>query len=85
MSKGIKRLLEEGADSDSFTISSDGQGSLPLFDEHGQFLESAWVSPVPFIKEVRECTERENIPLETAIKAITANPARVLGLQKKAG
>ena len=38
VSKGIKRLLEEGADSDSFTISSDGQGSLPLFDEHGQFL-----------------------------------------------
>ena len=35
------------------------------------------------IKEVRECTERENIPLETAIKAITANPARVLGLKKK--
>ena len=83
VSKGIKRLLEEGADSDSFTISSDGQGSLPLFDEHGQFLGIGMGQSSSLIKEVRECTERENIPLETAIKAITANPARVLGLQKK--
>ena len=83
VSKGIKSLLEEGADSDSFTISSDGQGSLPLFDEHGQFLGIGMGQSSSLIKEVRECTERENIPLETAIKAITANPARVLGLKKK--
>ena len=35
------------------------------------------------LKEVKECVERENIPLEIASNAITCNPARALGLKKK--
>ena len=35
--KGIKRLLDEGVSSDLFTISSDGQGSLPMFSADGVF------------------------------------------------
>lgn len=83
VSKGMKRLLEEGAGSDSFTISSDGQGSLPLFDEKGQFLGMGMGQSSSLLKEVRECTKREKIPLEIAIKAITANPASALNLKKK--
>lgn len=35
------------------------------------------------LKEVKECISRENIPLEIAIKPITSNPAKVLGLANK--
>ena len=35
------------------------------------------------LKEVKECITRENIPLEIAIKPITSNPAKVLGLTNK--
>ena len=80
---GIKRMLDEGISSDLFTISSDGQGSLPLFSADGQFLGLGMGQSSCLLKEVRECVQRENIPLEIAIKAITANPARVLCLDTK--
>lgn len=80
---GIKRMLDEGISSDLFTISSDGQGSLPLFSADGQFLGIGMGQSSCLLKEVRECVQRENVPLEIAIKAITANPARVLCLDAK--
>lgn len=81
--KGIKRLLEEGVSSDLFTISSDGQGSLPVFNEKGEFQGIGMGQSSSLLKEVRECVEREKIPLETAVKAITSNPAKVLCLKDK--
>lgn len=83
VSTGIKRMLDEGISSDLFTISSDGQGSLPLFSPEGQFLGIGMGQSSCLLKEVRECVQRENIPLEIAIKAITSNPARVLCLSAK--
>ena len=83
VSRGIKRMLDEGISSDLFTISSDGQGSLPLFSADGQFLGIGMGQSSCLLKEVKECVEKENIPLETAIKAITSNPARVLCLNGK--
>lgn len=83
VSTGIKRMLDEGIDSDLFTISSDGQGSLPLFTPEGEFLGMGMGQSSCLLKEVKECVERENIPPEIAVKAITSNPARVLCLAKK--
>lgn len=83
VSRGIKRMLDEGISSDLFTISSDGQGSLPLFSADGQFLGIGMGQSSCLLKEVKECVEKENIPLEIAIKAITSNPARVLCLNGK--
>ena len=83
VSRGIKRMLDEGISSDLFTISSDGQGSLPLFSPEGQFLGIGMGQSSCLLKEVKECVEKENIPLEIAIKAITSNPARVLCLKGK--
>ena len=81
--RGIRRMLDEGISSDLFTISSDGQGSLPLFSPDGKFLGMGIGKSSCLLKEVRECVTKENIPLETAIKAITSNPARVLCLNGK--
>ncbi len=82
-SKAIKRLLDEGISSDLFTISSDGQGSLPKFDKSGQLIGMAMGKSSCLIKEIRDCVFRANIPLEIAIKGITANPARILCLKNK--
>ena len=81
--RGIKKMLDEGINSDLFTISSDGQGSLPLFSPEGKVMEMGIGKSGSLLKEVKECIQRENIPLETAIKAITSNPARVLCLDGK--
>lgn len=81
--KGIMRMLDEGVDSDLFTISSDGQGSLPLFSKEGEFLGIGMGQSSCLLKEVKECVEKENIPFEIAVKAITSNPAKVLRLNSK--
>lgn len=81
--RGIRRMLDEGISSDLFTISSDGQGSLPLFSSDGKFLGMGMGKSSCLLKEVRECVTKENISLETALKAITSNPARILCLAGK--
>ena len=80
---GIRRLLESGVSENNFTISSDGQGSLPVFNRKGEYQGIGIGKASCLLKEVRECVEREDIPLETALRAVTANPARILKLGKK--
>lgn len=80
---GIRRLLDRGISSDRFTISSDGQGSLPVFNEKGEFQGIGIGKASCLLKEVRECVQKADIPLEIAVKAITSNPASILKLGNK--
>jgi beta-aspartyl-dipeptidase (metallo-type) len=81
--KGIKRLLQEGVCHDNFTISSDAQGSLPIFNEKKEFIGLGVGKATCLLKEIKECVFKEEIPLEIAIKAITSNPAKILKLKGK--
>lgn len=81
--RGIRRLLERGISSDRFTISSDGQGSMPVFNAQGEYQGIGIGKASCLLKEVRECVQKEGIPLETAIKGITCNPASILKLDRK--
>ena len=81
--RGIRRLLERGISSDRFTISSDGQGSMPVFNAQGECQGIGIGKASCLLKEVRECVQKEGIPLETAIKGITCNPASILKLDRK--
>ena len=81
--RGIRHLLERGISSDRFTISSDGQGSMPVFNAQGEYQGIGIGKASCLLKEVRECVQKEDIPLETAIKGITCNPASILKLDRK--
>ena len=81
--KGIRRMLDAGVDSKHITISSDGQGSLPMFSKDGTFLGMGVGQSSCLLKEVKECVERAGIPLETALSTITMNPAETLKLKGK--
>lgn len=81
--KGIRRLLDMRISSDRFTISSDGQGSMPVFNAKGEYQGIGIGKASCLLKEVRECVQKENIPLETAVKGITSNPAAILKLNGK--
>lgn len=83
VSTGIKRMLDAGVSIDQITISSDGQGSLPIFSKEGKYLGIGIGQSSCLLKEVKECLEREDLPLEMAIKPITENPARILHLKGK--
>ncbi len=82
-STGFKRMLQAGVDAGHVTFTSDGQGSLPDFDEKGRLrgLEIGRVSGL--FPEVREIVTREKMPLAQALQVITINPARVLKLRGK--
>ena len=80
---GIKRMLDAGVDDSHFTISSDGQGSLPIFNSAGEYLGIGIGKASCLLKEVKECVNLAGIPLEVALKTITSNPADILKLANK--
>lgn len=82
-SKGLKRLLEEGVSQNNFTLTSDGQGSMPVFNEKKEYVGIGIGKSTSLIKAIKECVFKEDIPLEIAIRAITSNPAKILKLNKK--
>lgn len=82
-SLGIKRILETVGSIDNLTLSSDGQGSLPDFDEAGNFIGLSVGDSRSLYKEVKDAILEEGIAIEEAIKVITLNPARILKLHSK--
>ena len=82
-SKGLKIMLESGVDIETVTFSSDGQGSLPLFDVDGNLIGLKVGTSESLYREVIDAVKEENVPIETAIKVITSNPAGKLKLKNK--
>ncbi len=82
-SRAARLLLEKGVAAEAITFSSDGMGSLPLFDHRGNFcglgigaVSSLWL-------EVHKAIQQEGIPLAEALKFVTANVADRLKLTTK--
>ena len=82
-SKGLKRLLDSGVDIKNITFSSDAQGSLPIFNDLGEYIGTGVGKVSSLYNEVCDAILEENIPIETAIKVITSNAADILKLQRK--
>lgn len=80
---GMKRMLDAGVNPNRITISSDGQGSLPIYNKQGEFLGMGVGQSSCLLKEVKECVERTDIPLEIALSTITSNPTEILNLKGK--
>ncbi|WP_181952716.1 beta-aspartyl-peptidase [Saccharospirillum alexandrii] len=79
----LKYALDRGADENRLTFSTDGHASLPHFNKEG-ILESLKVGAMDaMLNEYRDAVLEEGIDHSTALKAVTANPARVLKLPKK--
>nr|WP_286183042.1 beta-aspartyl-peptidase [Bacillus sp. ISL-55] len=82
-SVGLKRMLEAGVDISQITFTSDGQASLPDFDKNGELIGLQIGQVSSLYEAVQEAVLTEGVPLETAIRVITANPATVLKLSQK--
>jgi beta-aspartyl-dipeptidase (metallo-type) len=82
-SAGLRRMIDAGVDPGHITFTSDGQGSLPAFDAQGclQRLQVGRVTSL--FSEVRDAVTIEQVPLETALRVVTSNPARILKLRGK--
>ncbi|MBB6454955.1 beta-aspartyl-dipeptidase (metallo-type) [Salirhabdus euzebyi] len=82
-SKALKRMLAEGVSIDQVTFTSDAQGSLPDFDEQGNFIGLKVAKINSLFEEVRDAIIQEHIPIEQAIQVVTKNPAAILKLSQK--
>lgn len=82
-SKALKIALEEGVSGNNITFSSDGQGSLPEFNEKGEFIGIGVGKVTSLYGEVKDAIVSEKIPMEKALRVITANPADILKLKDK--
>lgn len=81
--EGLALLLKNGIDIKHITFSSDGNGSMPVFDDRGKLVGLGICSVKTLYEEVKESIIEHKVPIEEAIKVITSNVAEVLKLKHK--
>jgi beta-aspartyl-dipeptidase (metallo-type) len=82
-SKAIKYLLENKVPIENISITSDGQGSLPVFDSDGNNIGLKIGKVKSVYNEIKDMVKKENIELSTALKTATSTPAINLKLKNK--
>lgn len=82
-STGLKIMLEQGVPEKQITFSSDGQGSLPIFDRDGAFLGLGVGKVTSLYREVRDAILQDKVEMTQALRTVTTNPARLLKLKGK--
>jgi beta-aspartyl-dipeptidase (metallo-type) len=81
--RALRLMLEAGVDPGHITFTSDGQGSLPDWDHQGRLQDISVGRVTSLFQAVRQAVQEEGLPLETALRVITSNPARILKLRAK--
>jgi beta-aspartyl-dipeptidase (metallo-type) len=79
----LRELLDASVPLEHITISSDGCGSLPTFDEKGNLQKLESGKPKAIFKELIDAVRQEKLPLEKALRTVTANVASILKLAGK--
>lgn len=82
-SEGLKRALDAGVPIEHITFSSDGNGSMPRFDENGKLIGIGICSVTSLYREVKRAIKEYNVPIDVALKTITSNVADILKLHNK--
>lgn len=82
-SRGLKRMLDAGVAIEQISFTSDGQGSLPEFNEDGELIGLQVGNVSTLYSEVKDAILNEGVEIEHAIKVITQNPAAILKLKDK--
>lgn len=82
-SKALRKLLDAGVRPGLITMSSDSNGSSPIFDDSGQLIAMGIGSIATLWEETCDAIVKEEIPIETAVSFVTKNVARVLKLGHK--
>lgn len=81
----VARALEQGVDIKQITISSDGYGSQPVFNERQECIGITYSRCNTVHDELRRMVTAEHIPMEVALQTVTSNVADRMGLSGKKG
>ena len=81
--EGINTLLNENVPVEHILCSSDGWGSMPVFDEKGNFI-SVKTAPVDTLyKAFKHLSIDNDHPIEVCLKMFTSNVADFFGISKE--
>lgn len=79
---GLKAFLDKKLPIEHITFSSDGNGSMPVF-ENGHLSGMGICSVSTLYREVKHAIKENKVPIDVAIKVITSNVAKMLKLTSK--
>ena len=82
-SKAIVELMNAGVPIEHITMTSDGNGSLPRFDNKGELVQLDMGQPKSIFTELIDAVIQEKLPLDKALKVVTLNVAQILKLKTK--
>jgi len=78
----VERYFDKGCDPGKLTISSDGGGCLPQFNEQGELLKMGFASCSAMADCIKSLLDR-GLPEQAVLPLMTSNVAQLLKLSKK--
>lgn len=81
--EAFRLLLEKKAPFSQVTISSDSNGSIPVFDDKGILLGLTVATQKSLLINIRHLVQKKVLKLQDAIKPLTVNPAFFYKLHQK--
>ncbi len=84
VAEAVRQALAAGVPLDQISLSSDSNGSMPVFDSRGRLVRLALGEIESLTQDWRRLV-REGLPLEQALRLVTVNPARRTGLFDRKG
>lgn len=81
--EGLKKYLDEKLPIEHITFSSDGNGSMEMFDKEGKLAGYKICSVSTLYREIKYAITEKNVPIEDAIKVITSNVAEIMKFKNK--
>ena len=79
--QAVVEALKAGVDPTHITLSTDGHGSVPRFDDKGEMVGLGVGGVDGNLLEVKRLIGELDVPMETAFKFVTSNVAKGLGLK----
>lgn len=81
--QAVAIALGEGVNVSQLTMSSDGNASLPVFNEQGQLVGLEVGRVASLYESFVQLVQKYNVPIEKAIAVVSTSPASVLKLHRK--
>lgn len=81
----IRELREGGVNLASLTMSSDGNGTVPRFDDRGKLIGMSTAKVFSLRKVLKHLVDSNVLSLSEALKLITCNPANRLDIADRKG
>ena len=82
-SEALKKIVDMNLPISHVTFSSDGNGSMPNFNEKRELIGLKICNVNSLYKEVKKAILNKKIPIEIALSTITSNVAKILKLEDK--